>query len=86
MSDIRHEFRKHAERCRLGSETAVNRADRAFWLLLAEGWQKLAQDYETDRGKSEPARQPSPDEQLEPADQDDNELSYATRETVGGGE
>jgi hypothetical protein len=43
------EFRKHADRCRVEAEKSNNPADSAFWLLLAENWQKLAQDYEETR-------------------------------------
>jgi hypothetical protein len=41
---VEDEFRKHAERCRRTAEASTKTADRAFWLLLAESWQKLAQD------------------------------------------
>jgi hypothetical protein len=41
-------FRKHAERCRLMAEVSTTTADRAFWLLLAENWQMLAQDREAE--------------------------------------
>jgi hypothetical protein len=38
------EYRKQAEQCRLRAESSSKPADRAFWLSLAENWQKLAQD------------------------------------------
>ena len=41
---IADEFRKNAERCRAEAENAAELGDRAFWLLLAESWQKLAQE------------------------------------------
>jgi hypothetical protein len=46
MNGANYEFRKNAGRCRLEAETAIETDDRAFWLLLAENWQKLAQDSE----------------------------------------
>jgi hypothetical protein len=45
---VEDEFRKHAERCRRMGETSTKKADRAFWLLLAENWQRLAQDREAE--------------------------------------
>jgi hypothetical protein len=44
--NVDNEFRKHAGRCRLQAESAIKMADRAFWLLLAENWQKLAEEFE----------------------------------------
>jgi hypothetical protein len=41
-------FRKHAESCRLMAEASTKTADRAFWLLLAQNWQTLAQDREAE--------------------------------------
>ena len=41
-------FRKHAEGCRLMAGASTTTADRAFWLLLAESWQTLAQDREAE--------------------------------------
>ena len=46
MNGVHYEFRKHAGRCRAEAENATEMADRAFWLLLAENWQKLAQESE----------------------------------------
>jgi hypothetical protein len=43
---VEDEFRKHAERCRHMAEASTKTADRAFWLLLAENWQRLAQHTE----------------------------------------
>jgi hypothetical protein len=45
---VEDEFRKHAERCRRMGESSTKKADRAFWLLLAENWQRLAQDREAE--------------------------------------
>jgi hypothetical protein len=45
---VENAFRKHAERCRLMAEVSTTTADRAFWLLLAENWQRLAQDREVE--------------------------------------
>jgi hypothetical protein len=45
---VEDEFRKHAERCRLLAECSSTPADRAFWLLLAQNWQLLAQDMEAE--------------------------------------
>jgi hypothetical protein len=55
--NVADEFRKNAERCRVEAERATETADRAFWLLLAENWQKLAQDsseaqYKADLGQA----------------------------------
>jgi hypothetical protein len=41
-------FRKHAERCRVMAGSSTTTADQAFWLLLAESWQTLAQDREVE--------------------------------------
>jgi hypothetical protein len=41
-------FRKHVDRCRLHAEMSSKAADRAFWLLLAQSWQLLAQDRKAD--------------------------------------
>jgi hypothetical protein len=46
MTGVEQEFRTHARRCRLQAEGAIKTADRAFWLLLAENWQKLAEEFE----------------------------------------
>ena len=43
------EYRKQADRCRTSAESSRKPADRAFWLLLAENWQKLAQSVEEQR-------------------------------------
>jgi len=43
---VQDEYRKQAERCRLRAENSAKAADCAFWLLLAEKWQVLAQDIE----------------------------------------
>jgi hypothetical protein len=44
MVTVHDQFRRHAERCRLMAEKSPRPADSAFWLLLAENWQLLAQD------------------------------------------
>ena len=41
---VEDEYRKHAERCAAQAESSTEPADRAFWLLLAQNWQLLAQD------------------------------------------
>jgi hypothetical protein len=46
MNGVTYEFRKHAGRCRSQAESATQMADKAFWLLLAENWQKLAEEFE----------------------------------------
>ena len=46
---VEDEYRKHAERCRLLAEASYKLEDRAFWLLLAQNWQLLAQDSEEER-------------------------------------
>jgi hypothetical protein len=46
MSGVTDEYRKQAEACRKRAETSPKPEDRAFWLLLAENWRKLAQDLE----------------------------------------
>jgi hypothetical protein len=43
---IADEFRKQAERCRAHAESATKNADRAFWLLLAQNWQTMAEEAE----------------------------------------
>lgn len=43
---IEDEFRKHADRCLTEAQRASKKAERAFWLLLAENWQKLAKESE----------------------------------------
>ncbi|HEX3339721.1 MAG TPA: hypothetical protein VHT68_11185 [Pseudolabrys sp.] len=48
MIDLMDQFRKHADRCRLHAEMSSKPADRAFWLLLAQNWQLLAQDMEAE--------------------------------------
>jgi hypothetical protein len=52
IATVRDEFRKHAERCRLMAERSRRPADRAFWLLLAENWQLLAQDRQDRQDKA----------------------------------
>jgi hypothetical protein len=42
------EYRKHADRCWFLAECSSKPADRAFWLLLAQNWQLLAQDMEVE--------------------------------------
>jgi hypothetical protein len=42
------EYRKHADKCRFLAECSSKPADRAFWLLLAQNWQLLAQDMEAE--------------------------------------
>jgi hypothetical protein len=44
MSLLTDEYRKQAERCRKNAEGSSKQEDRAFWLLLAANWLKLAQD------------------------------------------
>jgi len=44
MVSVEDEYRKHADRCRLMAEASLKPSDRAFWLLLAQSWQTLAQD------------------------------------------
>jgi len=56
---LEDQFRKNAERCRLMAEASINTSDRAFWLLLAENWQTMAQDRE--------AEQPDERDQVQPA-------------------
>lgn len=46
-------YRQQAERCRKREEGSIKPADRAFWLLLAEKWQSLAQDLEEQRDASQ---------------------------------
>jgi hypothetical protein len=36
-------YRQQAERCRKRAEQVIKPEDGAFWLLLAEKWQTLAQ-------------------------------------------
>jgi phytoene/squalene synthetase len=45
---VADEYRKHAEKCRILAEAAPKSSDRAFWLLLAQNWQLLAQDVEAE--------------------------------------
>ena len=45
---VEDEYRKHADRCRFLAECSPKQADRAFWLLLAQNWQLLAQDSEAE--------------------------------------
>ncbi|HEY1475894.1 MAG TPA: hypothetical protein VGF53_17625 [Pseudolabrys sp.] len=52
MSGVTDEYRKQAEACCKRAEASAKTADRAFWLLLAENWRKLAQALE-DRPASE---------------------------------
>jgi hypothetical protein len=44
MSGVTDEYRKQAEQCRKNAEGSLKQEDRAFWLLLAANWLKLAQD------------------------------------------
>lgn len=46
---VADEYRKQAERCRVRAESSRKSTDRAFWLLLAENWQRLAQGLEEQR-------------------------------------
>jgi hypothetical protein len=46
---VAEQYRNQAEQCRLRAENSSKPADRAFWLLLAENWQKLAQDSDEPR-------------------------------------
>ena len=41
---VEDEYRKQAERCLAQAEGSMEPADRAFWLLLAQNWQLIAQD------------------------------------------
>ena len=43
MSGVTDEYRKQAEQCRKNAEGSLKQEDRAFWLLLAANWLKLAQ-------------------------------------------
>ena len=56
---IEDEYRREAERCRVQAERAPKSADRAFWLMLAQNWQTLAQQSE---------RQPEPELKTTSAD------------------
>jgi hypothetical protein len=60
---VEDEYRKHAERCRVMAENSPKTADRAFWLLLAENWQFLAQEMETRVAGPEASLAPSDDPQ-----------------------
>jgi hypothetical protein len=53
---ISDQYRKQAETCREQAEHSVKPADRAFWLLLAQNWQTLAQDSEEQRVSELPGR------------------------------
>lgn len=65
---VEDEFRNHAERCRLMAEGSAITADRAFWLLLAENWQRLAQDTEAElHREAEPLAERSQTEAKETA-------------------
>ena len=44
MSGLSDEYRKEAVRCHKNAESSLKEADRAFWLLLAANWLKLAED------------------------------------------
>jgi hypothetical protein len=44
MSRVTDEYRKQAEQCRKNAEGSLKQDDRAFWLLLAANWLKLAQN------------------------------------------
>jgi hypothetical protein len=44
VMSVEDEYRKHAGRCRFLAECSPKPVDRAFWLLLAQNWQLLAQD------------------------------------------
>jgi len=44
MSGLADEYRKEAVRCHKNAESSLKEADRAFWLLLAANWLKLAED------------------------------------------
>jgi hypothetical protein len=44
MSRVTDEYRKQAEQCRKNAEGSLKQEDKAFWLLLAENWLKLAQN------------------------------------------
>ena len=61
MVTVNDQFRKHAERCRMMAEKSPRPADRAFWLLLAENWQLLAQDSQDRQGTQGKAAEPHAD-------------------------
>jgi hypothetical protein len=46
------EFRKQAEDARQMAARSLKQEDKAFWLRLAEDWNKLAQEADRDRGRS----------------------------------
>ena len=48
LMTVEDEYRKHADRCRFLAECSPKMADRAFWLLLAQNWQLLAQNSEAE--------------------------------------
>ena len=58
---VADEYRKHTEKCRIFAESSSKYEDRAFWLLLAQSWQMLAQDME-----AEPPEEQGTDVKLAP--------------------
>ena len=48
VMSVEDEYRKRADRCRFLAECSPKPVDRAFWLLLAQNWQLLAQDSEAE--------------------------------------
>jgi hypothetical protein len=51
---VEDEYRKHADKSRFLAECSPKRTDRAFWLLLAQNWQLLAQDMEAEPPDEQP--------------------------------
>jgi hypothetical protein len=47
-SDRAEEFRGNADECRRQAQRSLCHEDKARWLKLAEGWQKLAENTEAD--------------------------------------
>jgi hypothetical protein len=52
------EYRKQAEDARQFASRALKAEDKAFWLRLADDWQKLAED--ADRDDEKPRRERPP--------------------------
>ncbi len=46
VAGVSDEYREHAEQCRQRAVDAIKDSDKVFWLLLAENWQKLAEDHD----------------------------------------
>ena len=47
MSEKTDKFRRFAEEARKHMEKSVNEAEKDRWLKIAEGWEKLAKEAET---------------------------------------